>query len=422
MKRFYLIFAILFLFFNCSKNDSEDVLALVESIYPTQTFIGDTLTLTGQNLLRLSKITMRNEDVDLANQVNSFISQSDTEIKFIVPELYHENVTVYTTSDNPGLEIELFGFIPYSYPNNGTEYRHAQINQIFNDDIAFFEKEVYGDERFKLTNSYTTKSSLPLRDEEDIEIYYATEDSGWILAASAGYNNSAIYSFENNINNRNLEYNISGEDILLDRIKQIEFLSNNSAYIMYRDGIMFRVTDGEVTSFSDLYPDLSNTPYLSNEYMENTFSFEVIEDGTIVISPGNQNYILRINDTNVNAIYFDTTVRDLRFYDNEGSLYSNQKIYKTVDYGITWTEFENRFALGESDGIQYLGGSQYLIYQNDSFNFDYKIYISLDNCNSWELIYSWSIPMGLIELYENYGFGWRSNNGLLKFRKFPNGF
>lgn len=106
MKRFYLIFAITFLIFNCSKKDSENVSALADSIYSTQTFIGDTLSLTGQNLSRLSKIVISNDDVDLSSQVNSFISQTDNEIKFMVPELYHENVTIYTTSDNPGLEVE----------------------------------------------------------------------------------------------------------------------------------------------------------------------------------------------------------------------------------------------------------------------------------------------------------------------------
>lgn len=434
MKKNYLILIVLVSFINCSKEDSSTPKATVNTITPINTFIGDTLTLVGQNFTNLNRISLVNEETNAEKNsqiVTNFISKTETEIKFIVPELYHQNVTVYTTGDNPGIEINLFGFIPYSYPNNGSIYRNAEVRQLLNDDIVFLESDTYFIERFKLTNNLTDYNPLPLRKENDYSYYYTSEDSGWILAQGVDvrYN---VYSFIDNINNRNLEYSILNEDINGERISQIEYVSNNLAYIMNGRGEMFQVLNGQITSFYDLYPGLNNTPYMSNDYRTYTSTFQVLEDNSIIISPWYQNYILRFSDTNFNVIYFESNpthyyennISEPMFFGNIGAFYSNKKIFKSNDYGITWNEYDVDITMDEYDGIQFLGGSQFLFhdgsYRNDASK-RHK-YISTDNGATWKLIFSSYDLVRDLEISDQYGIANSRQYGLFKFRKFPNGF
>ena len=164
MKHSYLLLLLFIIFYNCSEDDSFPS-STVYSVTPNKTFIGDTLTLVGQNLTTITAISLRNEAVNKGQPVTNFISKTDTEIKFIVPELYHQNVTVYANAPvNPGIEIELFGFIPYSKPNTDLTYRDARIQQLLNDDVVFY-RTAYNNGRFKLVNNFTDKITLPSKDE-----------------------------------------------------------------------------------------------------------------------------------------------------------------------------------------------------------------------------------------------------------------
>lgn len=430
MKNKYFILIVLISFFSCSKEESSTK-ATVNTITPINTFIGDTLTLVGHNLTNLTRISLVNEEIDAAQLVTKFVSKTDTEIKFIVPELYHENVTVYTTADNPGIEIELFGFIPYSYPNNGSIYRHAEVRQLLSNDIAFLESETFYTERFKLTNNLTDYNPLPSRKERDYSYNYTSEDSGWILTRGDTVNYS-VYSFTNNIHNRSFEYNISDEDINYESISHIEYVSDNLFYIMTQKGEMYQVLNGKATNFYDIYPGLNNTPYMSDDYKTYTYSFQVLEDNSIIISPWHQNYIIRFTDTSFDVLYFEGMPSTLHesglskpiFFGNTGAFYSNQKIFKTNDYGLTWKEYNVDFPMEKYDGIQFLGGSQFILhdgsYRND-FAKRHK-YISNDNGASWKLIFISHNVVRDLEISDQYGTAHSDQHGLFKFRKFPNGF
>ena len=432
MKMKYLILIVLVSLFSCSKDDTSSTKASVNKITPANTFIGDTVTLTGTNLNNLTRISLVNEEpAEKSSQVlndNDFLSKTDTEIKFIVPEMYHENVTVYTTTDSPGIQINLYGFIPYSYINNGSIYRYAEVKQLLSDDIALLESNQFFIERFKMTNNLTDYNPLPSRNTNDHNYYYTSEDSGYILAEGANvwYN---IYSFEDHINNRSLEYGITYEDLNGKEISHIEYVSNSSAYVMNRIGEMFRVSDGQITSFSDLYPALENTPYMTDDYMKYTYSFQVLEDNSIIISPWYQNYILRFNATDVEVIYFDDSPSQSHehgrnepvFFGNTGAFYSNQKIFKSNDYGLTWNEYDVDVTMDEYDGIQYLGGSQFSLHDG-SYRNDSSIrpkYLSTDNGATWKLIYNSYDAIRDLKMSDHYGLATSEQHGLFKFIKFP---
>ncbi|PCH78554.1 MAG: hypothetical protein COB98_00305 [Flavobacteriaceae bacterium] len=437
MKKKYLILIVIISFFNCSKEDLSTQKVTVNSITPINTFIGDTLTLTGQNLASLNKVTLINKEINTSYNykiVRKFISKTATEIKFIVPELYHEKVTITITDDSPKLEIELFGFIPYAKQHNGSIYRHAVLRQLISDDVVYLESDTYHIERFKLTNNLTDYNSLPSKTANDASYYYTSENSGWIIARGTAYNSYNVYSFTGDINNRTLAYTILSKDIG-KRISHMEFVSKDLAYIMNGEGEMFQVLNGQITSFSDLYPSLSNTPYMTNDYSDYAYKFQVLEDKSVIISPWYQNYILRFNDTTFDAIYFESSVSNYYedsvskpiFFGNTGAFYSNKKIFKSNDYGLTWKEYNVDVPMDKYDGIQFLGGSQFLLHDGSYAN-DPSIrhkYLSTDNGANWKLIYSsYGFIRGL-KISDQYGVANTGPNGaygLIKFRKFPNNF
>lgn len=438
MKKKYLILIVIFSFFNCSKDDLDTQKVIVNSLTPINTFIGDTLTLTGQNLLTLKMITLFNKEINTNynfNKVTHFISKTATEIKFIVPELYHENVTVTTTGDNPEIEIQLFGFIPYSKQHNSSIFRKAEVRQLVSDDLVILESETYFLERFKLTNNLTDYNPLPLRNANDSFFYYTSEHSGWIVARGIKYKSYDVYSFTDDINNRKFEYRILGEDINGERIAYMEFVSPDLAYMMNGIGEMYQILNGQIISFYDIYPELNNSPYMSDNYSKYAVSFQVLEDNSILISPWYQNYILRFSDANVTTINFESivsnsyenSVSEPTFFGNTGAFYSNNKIFKSTDYGLTWNDHPIDVTMGMYDGIQFLGGSQFL-FHDGSYSNDPSIrhkYISTDNGVSWKLIFSSYDFIRDLEISDQYGIansGPFGSYGLVKFRKFPIGF
>lgn len=437
MKHSYLLLLLFIIFYNCSEDDSFPS-STVYSVTPNKTFIGDTLTLVGQNLTTITTISLRNEAVNKGQPVTNFISKTDTEIKFIVPELYHQNVTVYANAPvNPGIEIELFGFIPYSKPNTDLTYRDARIQQLLNDDVVFY-RTAYNNGRFKLVNNFTDKITLPSKDENlfgytDYSYHYTSEYSGWIVASGDNYYDYDIYSFTNDINNRSFEYSISYEELNGESIHQIEFLNNNLAYIMNREGEMFQILNGQLTNFIDLYPNLINTPYVLREYSAYVDSFQVLEDNSIIIYVPRQKYIFRFSENNVNLTYFESNVfttyengfSEPVFFSNVGGFYSNQKIYKSYDYGLTWSSHSIEVAMDSEDGIQFIGGSHFLLHDGAGPNDPTKRrkYISTDNGMTWKLIYNSFDRIPNVMISNKYGIVHSSySSRLYKFRKFPDEF
>lgn len=434
MKFFYnlLKLTIITCLLSCSEDNNQE--SPVVDLSSTKTFIGDTLTLTGTNLNQIGNITVYNENLDeIFGDKAKKISQTETEIKFIVPVLFDEKATIYFGSSIDPVDVELYGFIPYEYEFNGTMFRDARINQILNNDVIYFSHDDWG-KRFKLTDNYSNLENLQSNGDVDERYYYRDENSGYILSGNE------IYSFNDNINNRNLEYSISISDLNDNSyIRDIQFISNSSANIMNGDGEMFQVLDGTVTPFQDLYPELSNTPYMSEVYQQATSDFKVLKDGSIIIMPWHQNYILKLKNGEVNMIDFESRISfyngyamsifEPTFFDNMGGFYSKSenKIYKTNDYGQTWTSNEINFPSDENVAIEYLGGNQFIAhrYYGVPTNMYLKTkHISLDNGNSWRSIYHSARTgyVGKITMFDEYGFTVSKSYGLVKFRRFPENF
>jgi hypothetical protein len=424
---------------NCSEDNNQQN-PIVNSLSSTNTYIGDTLTVTGTNLNQIGNISLYNEDIDeiFSDQAN-IISKTETEIKFIVPELFHEKVTVYFGSNIDPIDLELYGYIPYKFEFNGTIFRNAEVTQILNDNIVFCYHDNWN-QRFKLTDNYGNLETLPSGNSNSESYYYITENTGYILTSD--FFNFQIYSFNGDINNRNFEYNISKADLNTStnsNLRDIKFISDNLAYVMNDDGEMFQVLNGAVTSFQNLYPGLSSTPYMSQEYMDFTSDFQVLEDSSILITPWAQNYILRVGNGEVNVLTFSANLTNGNNYSNtrtkptfinsQGGFYlkGEHKIYKSNDYGQTWTANDINFPNDDNIVIEYLGGNQFILhrYLINPSNIGLKSkYISTDNGNSWRRIFYSSREGygGKIDMYDEYGMTGSSTYGLVKFRKFPDDF
>ncbi|MFY7670599.1 hypothetical protein ACOSP6_05880 [Tenacibaculum sp. MEBiC06402] len=442
MNQKYYFFFLVFVIFISSCSNEETIKPKPEfSISSYNSFIGDTLTIKGTNLNELGKISIYNESIDpIFSTEPEVISKSDTEIKFIVPFLYDEIATIYFNSDTEPINFNLFGYIPYKFENNGSIYRYSEVSQILNDNIAF----CYDDNtnrRFKLINNYNNIVNLPSDNSDNYNrIYYADENSGYILSSTDYSLADDIYSFNGDINNKSFLFSIKHEDINSSGISKIKFISESLVYVMTSSGEMFQVLNEVVTPLQNLYPELNNTSYLNPVYQSQTIdTFEVLDDNSIIIAPQNQNYIIRINDDGVSETTFggktnyynnfDNTFITPKFYKNNGAFYSSaeQKIYKSTDYGKTWTAYNLGIPTNDNIFVEYLGGDQFILHQylTNTNNIDLKSrYISTDNGNNWRKIFHTSRwgDIQSIQMYDKYGLTTTSTFGMVKFKKFPNNF
>ena len=286
----------------------------------------------------------------------------------------HEKATIYFGSNIDPIDIELYGYIPYSFISNGTVYRNLEPIQILDDNIAYCFHSNF-DKIYKLSNNYTDLEELGNIDINSTIIqtkyYYDSENSGWYIEYN--YSEYNVYSFVDNIDNLTFEYSIDMDDINQESIRFIKYLSNELAYIMNYQGELFKVENGNVTPFSSIYPELSNTPYMTDSYSNSVYYFELLEDNSVLIAPNNQNYLIRIGNNGVNVLYSDDMINfryhgryNVNFLGNEGGFYSDQKMYRSNDYGQTWMTYDLNLNMTEYDNTFYVGGSQLLFFDNIS--------------------------------------------------------
>lgn len=427
--RYFLKLSILACVMSCSKDNNQQN-PVVNALSSTHSFIGDTLTLTGTNLNQIGNISLFNENINevFSNQA-SIISKTDTEIKFIVPELRHEKATIYFSSDIDPIDIELYGYIPYSFRSNGTVYRNLVPIQILDDNIAYCYHNNF-DKLYKLSNKYSDLEELGNIDINPTRYYYDSENSGWFMEFN--FSEYYVHSFEDNINNSSFEYSINMNDINQEAIRFIKYLSNELAYIMNYQGELFKVENGNVTPFSSIYPELSNTPYMTDSYSDSAYYFEILEDNSVLIAPTNQNYLIRIGNNGVNVLYSDDMINfryygryNVNFLGNEGGFYSNQKMYRSNDYGQSWTAYDLNLNITEYDNIFYVGGSQLLFFDNNEHmpnTIKSSVYLSVDNGQNWRRIIETYDQPNYPMMHDNYGLSSMGRYGLAKFRKFPDDF
>ena len=420
--KYFLKLSIIACVLSCSKDNNQQN-PVVNSLSSTNSFIGDTLTLTGTNLNQIGKINLYNEDInEVFSEQATMISKTDTEIKFIVPELRHEKATIYFGSNIDPIDIELYGYIPYSFRFNGTVYRNLGPIQILDDNIAYCYHNNL-DQRYKLSNNFTDLEELPNSDLNPTTYYYGSENSGWYKEYNFGEYN--VYSFEDNINNSTFEYSIDSDDINQESIRFIKYLSNELAYVMNSEGELFKVDNGTVTPFSSIYPELNNTPYMTDSYSDNAYHFELLDDNSMLIAPIDQNYIIRIGSEGVNVLYSDDVINNVNFLNNEGCFYSNQKMYRSNDYGQTWTTYDLNLNMTEYDNIFHVGGSQLLFFDNNGHmpnSIKSSVYLSMDNGQNWKRIIETYDQPNYPMMHDNYGLASMGSYGLAKFRKFPDDF
>lgn len=411
---------LVFTIFNCSKDESSSP-AIVNSITPVNTFIGDTLTLVGQNLSDISYVGLYNEEAlygNSASGVSSFISKTDTEIKFIVPELYHENVTLYAKSVKIG-EVNLVGFIPFSSRNVINPFPEiTKVLQILNDDLAFLKLEDGG--LLRATDKFNNLEVLPVFNNMDIRAcHFFNAEKGWVIVYVSQASVYRFYSTEDGGNTLSLEHSVN--PYVLDDgnrpFYSIKYINNNLGYF-HLGGNVYRVDDSGVENIKSLYLELNTSPNSDEDFS----IFDILDNETILLYRQNEMCIVNIENNSVTIVPVSGGVSDFKFFGNVGYYKAGSTIAESTDYGQTWNELStlnNWHTNFEYGFLDILGPNQFLRtkFNQTNSSLPAKYEITFDNGQIWSTCYfNKSENVRLIAHSNNLGFA----DGSFRYFKFIN--
>lgn len=398
------ILILLVLIFSCAKDDSPAPI-VVDSITPANTFISDTLTLVGQNLSRITRIAAYNDNRDfgiMGTQVSTFISQTDTELKFVMPESYHEDVTFYINGDPVG-DVNLFGYIPYS-SSSSFDNPIPEINrvlQIVNSDLVFMRQ--LGGGLLKVTDKLNTFEGLPfIANMSIVGCHFFNATTGYIYAVNES--ELRVYYTQDGGTTFSLEHSINQDALGNGSLDlSIDYFTENLGYFIKPGGSLFRINENGIENIHNVYPELSTLPNNDGRYE----GFKLLDDGSLLLynngyQTGEQTLFIRIDGTGVTLIPTpdNDIIREIKFFDNIGYYTTSGKIVESTDYGQTWNDIYTHEPQSNFDYwiFKILGPNRFLktqYYQGLSCcHAQYQI--SNDNAQTWSNCY--------FNKYENVGF------------------
>jgi len=413
IKHTCIIILVSLFFINCSKEDSKPN-AIVDSISSTQTFIGDTLTLMGQNLDEISNLYLSNGSVDVPSNQPTIISRTNTEIQFVMPELYHEEVTLYFNGGDSSIDLELKGFIPFSRRNfMEGPYREGfglmKLGQVVNDDLSFFIPEDSG--LLKATNRLDEQEMISsFNNKKVVDCHFFNEERGWIvtvLSTVSGFYTYNFYFTEDGGDSISLEHSINGDDVEINAnggIRSVHFINENLGYI-YTGNQIIRFSNGVFENMANIYSEVEYDYYSS--YREP----EITNNGIVYLYKAgsiNNMTITRIENNIVSQITTDGIIQKVKFLDNNlGYYYTwDNKVFKTIDSGVTWNELNITNNITTDDNRIYQSYRYSFIEENQIIR--YRAY-NYSNHVTWRYEYhissdqglTWNTCLALPYIYEN---------------------
>lgn len=403
-KYFFILFCSLIV--SCSP-DEKNVPSLITQSYTAE--IGDLVTITGTNLLQVETVrifsteynvpgaTIYNKPGELLHH-KFFTFHSDTEIQFVLPQLYAESYVMQIGTQE--IPLRLKGFIPLfeEYP---FELQEIMGLKVLNDEEALGTTRVDIPTRnlhlFKNGFYETQKIS------SNVQFFNVLENADSWYAKSTDFNlyeiyykssSSPSYSFLNSFNTRDLDYlSMNPDNILITPEKQIFIFTQNGIFIKQNN---------ELKKAVELFEGLEAYPKQERNIFDLKLTSQGNIHGKVILNPGasSSDYEYAFISMNPKNFTFNISERLLsepvgpQFKSSTGYflLPRNKKLYKTTDSGLTWSE--SATPIPYTDGyfynaqIKVLDAQSILLFLHTSTNdkLPYTtVYKSSDGGDSWQL-------------------------------------
>lgn len=437
MKINYSLLILTILFLNCTKDNVEEK-TVIESISSKNTFIGDTLTIRGQNINLINSISIEQYKKDNSFYNPNIISRTNTEIKFVIPELYDESIRIYTGENNPTFDVEVHGYIPYSRRSyeDDNPFRNMKITQLVNDDVAFFIPEstffisqIGGLVRF--TENYDKPEVLNFfNNMEVVDCHFFSKDKGWIIVINMTVggliDNYHFYYTEDGGKTVTLKNTVSGIKFKNEYISNVTYVDENLGYISTSRFGYYRVNGTEIENINTIYPELTTKYNYADGEFEN---LKVLDNGVVLLynsyDNANNKNIIRIENNTFTNFITENSAQNITFFKNKGFYNTNNKIFESNDYGLSWRQSTTSSDWSSNSEYQFLkiiDANQFLrrrYYQTNTMNYA-KYEVSFDGGKTWKNCFGLPYEnVRFLDFNENYGLT-IGDRRYFKFRKFLN--
>ncbi|WP_299399125.1 hypothetical protein [uncultured Gelidibacter sp.] len=375
---------LLLIIFGCSSDNSEDTInpeaeISIDNITPLRVKIGDTITMTGSNLDKLSYVHLIHNDRllkqnDVKIERFSFISKSNEKITYKVPKLVREDISILIPDIDKKYKLNLVGFIQIQ---NDITVRQSQV---LTEKIAFIND---GNKIYKsIDGFYKWEILVEFSNKNISSFFFLNENIGWIAVMEESGRN--IYSTLDGGKNLSLKYHINDlSNKILDGsdIRKIQFTSQNKGFFKDGNGNIFVADNNSFENVYNHYPNLSSLPFGRIKLSD----FNAVSDDLIFLAPNGDPYLIKIDNQSITYSEFDLYPLAPQFFDNIGYVQVNSDIYKTSDLGNSWTKiktFDNYYPqlhfFNEDVGFAMLNYTPEVFYK------------TIDGGNSW--IDYWTPP------------------------------
>lgn len=388
-KIIYILFPLFII--SCSKGEDPKP-SLSDQSYSAE--IGDIITLKGNNLGGVQSVTIFSGEYSVPGvtiveesrgsyQNPFFTKQTETEIQFVLPELYADSYIMRVGDQEIPLNIK--GFIPLN------DVLDFQVDKLTGVKLIDENKALVVRDRnlYQLDNGYHDVTLI----SRNVRFYdYLENGDSWYAKISDGEFYEIHYSDAGNSSYNLLttfhrrDINPIGShpsDIIITPEKQIFFSLANKAYVKIND---------EIKSINDVYPGFE----AYSEEEREIYSFQLTPSGTVYTRLNYGNGYLSLNPGDSTFVFtekFTSMPEGPIFRDNIGYLLLpwENRLYKSTDSGLTWTESSTSTPThGEElwyTKMNVIDANTILLFVHSStgYDFPYTIaYITRDGGNTWQ--------------------------------------
>lgn len=389
----------LLIIIGCSKNSDDTVesqnSAQISNINPLKVKIGDTITINGSNLEKLSYLSFRHHSLDYFEydvkiQSYQFLSRTNEKITVKVPDLVNENISIFIPADK-FYELDLVGIIPII--NN---FEHVAQIQVINETTVFLTDNT---KIYKSTDGFYNWDVVYEAPNGQIisTFYFLNENQCWIglqgnTTATEGV---SIHYSENGGIDFNLKFQVNNLSYG-NKINRIKFTSLTKGFFVDNNQKMYVSDNSTFENIFDYYPNLSSLP------LGEIWDFTAINDDLIFLAPNGIPNLIKIDNQNITHSEFDLWPLAPLFFNNIGYVQTNSDIHKTTDLGNSWVKiktFENYYPQ-----IEFLNSQEGFAFVNYS---PAEMHITTDGGTTWKKYFTFP------RFHEGNHKGFTEINGLI---------
>lgn len=345
MKNIVLLLVLIFAF-SCSsesnpiKNEATEKHS-VESLNPSTSRIGDTVTIIGKRMDLLKKMILFNDQQvvgwrDNAVEINrsGFITHTETEISIKVPNFAHEKIMIeFQNAEKTVMELKLRGWIPVIHDFKSIKLVVAPSNKTA---FLYDDKTVY-----RSVDGFLNWSAVYQPSERISAMFFIDEITGWIVEVG-DRNSLRFYITEDggetfNFHFESLESRIGDNS---DRgITKMHFISKNKGFFVDSRQNMFVFEAGEIKSIFDYIPDLE----AEKMGTKSIYSFSFLDENTFFLGPNvGGAHLFKLKDGEITDCGFSFSNHFPQIIGETGfCLGFDNKLYKSNDKGDSWYEIMN---------------------------------------------------------------------------------